>query len=143
MNCANLRLTSNPIFLSRRSQTITRGESCTLTLGTWELARCSLHTHTHTQTRMNKTYTHLHTGSEVKLLIDGVIERFKIHLTSTVRQSLLSLEFNRLRQSSSWSKREVILILSCMLSSFSDFETVFEKFLFSSSKPFPSVEKKL
>lgn len=59
------------------------------------------------------TQTHIHTvshtrKSEVGLLIDRVIERFKIHLPSTVRQTLLSLEFNRLGQSSSWSSWEDI-----------------------------------
>lgn len=86
MNCTNLRLTSNPVFLLLQSQTITGSESCTHTLGTWELVRARTHTF---------TVTH----SEVKLLIDRVIERFTIHLPSTVRRALLSLKFNRLRQS--------------------------------------------
>lgn len=78
--------------------------------------RCS-HVDTH-------AYLHLHTQRQAMLLIDRVMERFKIQLTCTVRQSLLSLEFNRLRQSSSWSEHEVILILSCDPSLFTDVETV-------------------
>lgn len=96
MNCTDLRLTSNPIFLSLQSQTITGGESCIHTPGTWELVHTRTHTHTYT---LSHTDTHTHTHSEVKLLIDRVIERFKIHLPSTVTRALLSLEFNRLKQS--------------------------------------------
>lgn len=50
MNCTNLRLTSNPIFLSLRSKTITGGESCTDTFGTWESnVRTHSHIPTHTE----------------------------------------------------------------------------------------------
>lgn len=123
MNCTNPRLTSNPNFLSQWSQTITRGESCAcsrLAHGKWCALLARTHTHTH---------VHLHTQSQALLLIDRVMERFKIQLTCTVRQSLLSLEFNRLGQPSSWSEQEVILILSRDPSSFPLIETVLEKFL--------------
>lgn len=100
MNCTNLRLTPNPVFLSVRSQAITGGESYALTIGTWELV-C-----TYTLTVYTHTLSHT-----VELLIDRVIDRFKIHLSSTVRQTPLSPEFNRLSQTSSWSNRENVLIL--------------------------------
>lgn len=96
MNCTNLRLTSSPVFLFLQSQTVTGGESFTHTLGTWELMRTHhlcLHNLTHTC-----THAHAHTQGKWSSFIDRVIERFKIHLPSTVRQALLSLEFNRLRQ---------------------------------------------
>lgn len=100
MNCTNLRLTSNPIFLPLWPQTITGGESCTHTLGTWERVHACAHTHTHACAHLHcPSYTQI----EVGLLIDRVIERFKIHLPSTVRQAQPCLELNRLRQSSSWS----------------------------------------
>ena len=58
-----------------------------------------MHSHAwHTGTAVHE-HTNTHTRSGVRLLIDRVIERFKIHLPSTVRQALLSLEFNGLRQS--------------------------------------------
>lgn len=100
MNCTDLRLTYSPIFLPLWPQTITGGESCTHTLGTWELVRAHTQTHIHTVSHTRK--------SEVGLLIDRVIERFKIRLPSTVRRTLLSLEFNRLGEWSSWSRWEDI-----------------------------------
>lgn len=60
MNCTNLRLTSNPIFLPRRSQTITRGESCVRSrLALWQ--RRALLARMHTRTRA-PTPTHTESG---------------------------------------------------------------------------------
>lgn len=99
MNCGNLRLTSNPIFLFFAIPDPSLEVSHVLTHlahGEW---REGSHTHTH---------TFPYTYSEVKLLIDRVIERFTIQLPSAVRWARPSLKFNRLRQSAYWNSASTL-----------------------------------